>query len=38
MDRFVRIGFGNEAADLRAGLARIDAGIASLRTGQPREA
>jgi aspartate/methionine/tyrosine aminotransferase len=38
MDRFVRIGFGNEAADLRAGLARMDAGIASLRTGQPREA
>jgi hypothetical protein len=38
MDRYVRIGFGNEPADLRAGLARIDAGIASLRTGQPREA
>jgi aspartate/methionine/tyrosine aminotransferase len=38
MDHYLRIGFGNEPADLRAGLARIDAGIASLRTGQPREA
>jgi aspartate/methionine/tyrosine aminotransferase len=38
MDRFLRIGFGNEPADLRAGLARIDAGIASLRTGQRKEA
>ena len=38
MDRFLRIGFGNEAEDLRAGLARIDAGIASLRTGQRKEA
>jgi aspartate/methionine/tyrosine aminotransferase len=38
MDRFLRIGFGNEPDDLRAGLAHIDAGIASLRTGQPREA
>jgi aspartate/methionine/tyrosine aminotransferase len=38
MDRYLRIGFGNEPADLRAGLARIEAGIASLRTGQPRGA
>ena len=38
MDRFLRIGFGNEPADLRAGLARMDAGIAALLAGQPREA
>jgi aspartate/methionine/tyrosine aminotransferase len=38
MDGFLRIGFGNEAADLRAGLARIDAGIASLQTGRRKEA
>jgi aspartate/methionine/tyrosine aminotransferase len=38
MDRFLRIGFGNEPADLRAGLARMDAGIAALSPRQPREA
>jgi aspartate/methionine/tyrosine aminotransferase len=38
MDRFLRIGFGNEAADLRAGLARIDAGIAALSAGRVGEA
>jgi hypothetical protein len=38
MDHYLRIGFGNEPADLRAGLARIDAGIASLRGGRRKEA
>ena len=33
MDHFLRIGFGNEPEDLRAGLARIDAGIAGLPRG-----
>jgi aspartate/methionine/tyrosine aminotransferase len=35
MDGFLRIGFGNEPADLRAGLARIDAGTVGLRPGPP---
>ena len=38
MDGYLRIGFGNEPADLRAGLARIDAGITGLRKGRVREA
>ena len=38
MDGYLRIGFGNEPEDLRAGLARIDAGIAGLRRGRVREA
>jgi hypothetical protein len=38
MDGYLRIGFGNEPDDLRAGLARIDAGIAGLRRGRVREA
>ena len=38
MDGYLRIGFGNEPADLRAGLDRIDAGIAGLRADRRKEA
>jgi aspartate/methionine/tyrosine aminotransferase len=31
MDGYLRVGFGNEPADLRAGLARIESGVAGLR-------
>jgi aspartate/methionine/tyrosine aminotransferase len=35
MDRYLRIGFGNEPEELRAGLARIEVGIAGLPAARP---